>query len=56
MDDSGSRGLSSLRTVFDIDRLAERLTFGNFWLQQEQLAVEMRVPYLLFHSHLPEDQ
>ena len=28
----------------------------NFWRQQEQLAAEMRVPYLIFHSHLPEDQ
>ena len=27
MDDSGSKALSSLRTVFDIDRLVERLTF-----------------------------
>ena len=30
MDDSGSKGLSSLRTVFDINRLAERLTFCQF--------------------------
>ena len=30
--------------------------FANFWRKQEQLAAEMRVPYLLFHSHLPEDQ
>ena len=30
MDDSGSKALSSLRTVFDIDRFVERLTFCQF--------------------------
>ena len=30
VDDSGSKALRSLRTVFDIDRLVERLTFCQF--------------------------
>ena len=30
MDDSGSKALSSLRTVLDMDRLVERLTFCQF--------------------------
>ena len=30
MDDSGSKAISSLRTVLDMDRLVERLTFCQF--------------------------